>query len=307
MQSKPWQPLQRGDVIDLIAPASALSREDIVAVEHRLRDWGFVPRVDPNVLGNDFLCANTDEQRFFQLKTALLNENSAAVWCLRGGYGSTRLLPALAALPIPTQSKLFMGFSDVTALHIFLNQQWHWETLHTPSARQVGLDLLPEDNRERLRRYLFGELSRESFINLQPLNAAANTHRQCHTRVVGGNLSLVSASLGTAWQLKTAHKTLFLEEVNEQPYRVDRALTQLVQAKLFESVDALIFGEMLTSAVSQEKLTVVLQRFADQQPFPVLKTTSVGHGELNYPLPLNKRLTLELGGECGLFDRDERK
>src|SRR5579872_3836083 len=132
-----WVPLKAGDTVDLIAPASALSQEDIRAVEDKLRAWGLIPRCSPQVLGQDILCANTDAERLRQLTEALYSETSSAVWCLRGGYGCTRLLPSLSKLTPPTRSKLFMGFSDITALHIFLQQAWGWSTVHTPSARQV--------------------------------------------------------------------------------------------------------------------------------------------------------------------------
>ncbi|WP_010597494.1 LD-carboxypeptidase [Rickettsiella massiliensis] len=116
-----WKPLQPGAIIDLIAPAGRCPAEALQKVDTLLHHWQLIPRRDPKLLGDDLLCANSDEERFSQLKQALYNTDSSAVWCLRGGYGCTRLIPNLLPVAPPTLNKLFIGFSDITTLHLFYN------------------------------------------------------------------------------------------------------------------------------------------------------------------------------------------
>ena len=140
----------------LIAPsAKGLINNDLQKIQDFLSTWKLKSHIADDIYGNDLLCANTDEKRFEQLKRALFNRESKAVWCLRGGYGAAKLLPALKAIKSPEQIKLFIGFSDITALHIFLQQEWEWQTLHGPSARQVAQAEIAIENIDELKKYYF--------------------------------------------------------------------------------------------------------------------------------------------------------
>ena len=123
IKMKAWQGLKQGDVVDLVAPGFRSGQEELRSAEEFIRSWGLVPRVPQGIFGDDVLSSNSDEARFQMLKSALTAPDSRAVWCLRGGYGSIRLLPDLLKLKKPAgDAKLFLALSDITSIHLFLNQ-----------------------------------------------------------------------------------------------------------------------------------------------------------------------------------------
>lgn len=292
---KPWRPLVAGDIVDIVAPSARWPGGDLALIEQLLRSWGLVPRIPDNLYGNDLLCANSDEERLAQLKFALLESESAAVWCLRGGYGATRLLPELMKLPAPSHSKLFIGLSDITALHVFLQNQWSWQTLHGPSASQIVENKIDQQDIADFKLLIFGQ-SPEVTINLFPLN----TNSRCGeitAPIIGGNLAIVQASLGTPWQINTANKILFLEDVNERAYRIDRMLVQLLQAEILKEVAAIIFGDFIGGAELDGSSLVqpALARFAQTLAIPVFKCSGIGHGFHNKALPLGSPAVIQIG------------
>ena len=292
---QPWHPLKPGAIVDVIAPAGGCSLEILAKIKTFLISWNLRPRLATDLFGPDWLCANDDDHRFKQLHAALVNQSSSVVWCLRGGYGSTRLLPALMKVDIPAYTKLFIGFSDITALHIFLQQTWHWQTLHGPSLTQIVQKKIDSASIEQCQQIIFGRLQKVTF-ELEPLNQTARASRSIVSSLIGGTLSLIQTSLATNWQILTNDKILFLEEVNESAYRVDRMLNHLEQAGILSKVTALLFGDfIITHSPQQQALTAsILQRFAEQQSFPVLRCRGIGHGCTNYSLPLASKTILNL-------------
>ncbi len=124
--------LAPGDLIDVVAPGFRCSREQLDHGIAFLRQRGLKPRVPAELFGADLLCANTDAQRFAQLRKALYARDSRAVWCVRGGYGAIRIIERLQALKPPAKPKLLIGYSDATTLHQLLNLFWGWPSLHGP-------------------------------------------------------------------------------------------------------------------------------------------------------------------------------
>jgi muramoyltetrapeptide carboxypeptidase len=294
---KAWRPLTPGTAVDVIAPAGAGCAPDTVEkVKILLQSWQLLPRISPNLFGDDLLCANTDENRFKQLTEALYNSESGAVWCLRGGYGCTRLMPELLKLKAPETNKLFIGFSDITTLHLFLQQKWYWQTLHGPSANQVAHRRIDFESIQEFRNVIFGKVH-ELVFSLYPLNDAANQTTLIRAPVVGGNLTLVQASLATPWQIETKDKILFLEEVNEAAYRIDRMLQHLQQSGILQHVKAVLFGDFVPGKKSNdiELIQCVLKHFAQAQSCPILHCLGIGHGEKNRSLPLATKAELALG------------
>jgi muramoyltetrapeptide carboxypeptidase len=291
------QTLTHGDVVDIIAPSSHVSHDDIEKVRALIISWGLSPSIPEDLTGDDLLSANSDENRFRQLQTALLNPVSKAVWYIRGGYGTTRLISQLDKLPQPEKSKIMIGFSDATALHIFLQQKWGWATLHGASARQTAIEEVDYQSRELLKKILFGQEKNIGYSHLQPFNAAARKEITLEGAVTGGNLSLIQASMGTSWQLNTQNKIILLEDWNERGYRVDRKLTQLQQAGIFSEAKAIILGDFIGGQEEDgtSKVEAVLERFAQEMTLPVLKCAGVGHGEVNLPIPFGVPARLKIG------------
>lgn len=292
---KPWQSLKKNSIVDIIAPASHVTDKAIVEkIKNLFASWQLIPRISPDLFGPDLLCANSDEQRFQQLKDALLNPTSEAIWCLRGGYGCIRLIPSLLKLTTPEKCKLFIGFSDITALHLFLQQKWHWQTLHAPTLNQITHHVISSENITELKKIIFGELSELNYF-LRPYQNS-NSLNLIQAPITGGSLSLVQTSLGTEWQINAKEKILFLEDTNEAAYRIDRMLQQLQQSGTLNYIKALLFGDFTFASKPEEeiKIQTVLECFAKGKNFPVLHCPGIGHGKKNRCLPLGIPALLDL-------------
>lgn len=282
-----WSFLQTGDVIDVIAPASPCPKENLETGVRWIQAQGLVPRVPEGIIKGDVFFAAALKDQLDMLKAAIYSD-SKMLWSLRGGYGSMRLIPFMEKWKKPRKTKLFMGFSDVTALHLFFAQNWGWSTLH---GRNVS-SLTPEkDSRDRreIMSILTGRKSELSF-SLVPLNAAAKKAGRITGKVTGGNLKLLQTSVGTSWELQAKNKILFCEDVGERGYAVDRMFEQLRQARVIHSgPKALVLGDFTDGLEKdgRDLTATALRRFAESVNYPVYKGPKCGHGEINFTLPLN--------------------
>lgn len=290
--------LQKGDTVEIIAPASRCTDQQLLQLTELLREWELNYVIDEHIFGDDLLCANSDEYRLNSLQKALQNPCSHAIVCARGGYGSMRLIPKLYEFVPPQQAKLFIGMSDVTALHLYLQQNWQWPTLHAAIAKQR----FSPDSLSAIKQLIFAENPCYRIIG-KPLNDSACETKQLNAVVTGGNLCLIQSSLGTSWQINAKNKILFIEEVGERGYRVDRMLEQLRQANIFQDIKAIVFGDFINGQEANGICLVnpVLQRFAQSSDQPVIKVSGIGHGYRNYPLPLGTDATLSLDSDSSVL------
>ncbi len=295
MQNLPT--LKPGDSVEIIAPASRCSDKDLTNLKGLLESWQLNCIIADNIFGSDLLCANTDEARFKSLKNALKNTKTKAIICARGGYGSMRLIPELAKITPPVSPKLFVGMSDITALNLYLQQQWQWPTLHGA----LSIDKFSPASIAAVKSILFGEVPHVEFSG-SPLNAFAEKNHAIEASVTGGNLCLVQTSIGTAWQMNADNKIILLEEIGERGYRVDRMLEHLHQANIFKDASAIVFGDLLEGKESDGSSLIepVLKRFAQTCKIPVVKINGVGHGHVNFPVPLGTKAKLQLGKQIKL-------
>ncbi|HRD98805.1 MAG TPA: LD-carboxypeptidase, partial [Rubrivivax sp.] len=231
-----------------------------------------------------------DDTRLADLHAALADPEVAAIHCIRGGYGSMRILDRIDAGLVRRAAKLLIGYSDITALHALWARQG-LASLHAPMAAS---DLLLPD-RQADRDAFFG-LLRQGLLagqTLAPgLDAAARTLCRggvAEGTLVGGNLSLVAALLGTPWAWDVRGAILFLEDVNEEPYRVDRLLTQLRLAGVLDAAAGFVLG----SFTEEASPNVLLQELLGDLGKPVLAGWPSGHGTPNRPLPLGLRVRLD--------------
>ncbi|ACP53432.1 Microcin C7 self-immunity protein [Rickettsia africae ESF-5] len=228
--------------------------------------------------------ASSDEVRFNCLRDALFDESDNIVWSLRGGYGSARIIPDLLKLSKPNKEKFFIGYSDITALHLFLSQEWGWKTIHGSNIADLLKPEQEQGNFTKLAEILKGKVKQVTIDNLVPLNDIAKSSDLVNGKLTGGNLTMVQTSIGTSWQIKTKGKILFLEDVNVVPFRLDRALLHLKQAGLIEDVKAIIFGSF---GKDLDATMLVLRNFADSLDIPVFKTNRFGHEKINDPIIYN--------------------
>lgn len=289
--------IQPGQIIDVVAPGYPCTAEEIEGAVQFLKSWGLVPRLPKNLIGKHFLHSNTDELRFKHLKQAIEAPDSDIIWCLRGGYGSNRLLPRLAEMKKPTKAKLLIGISDITSLHTFFHQEWGWRTLHGPLLDRLGKSLVPAKIEKELQQMLAGETKEIVFSKLKPLNKPAREIRALKGKVVGGNLSVLQSGIGTPWQIDTKNAFLFIEDWGERGYRIDKMLEQMRQAGVFKKCRALLLGDFLGGEepkTGKNNFSLVFRRWAEELDIPVLAGVEAGHGVIQRPLPLGTKAELKV-------------
>lgn len=287
------------DIIDIVAPGYGAKKEDIKLAENYIHKLDFTPRIPKDIFQPHPLHSHDDEYRLNHLVTALKAKDSKAIWCFKGGYGTAKLIPELAKLKPPKHKKTLIGFSDITALHLFLTQSWKWQTLHAPVLWQLLHSKVEDSCGQQVKQYLLGNY--HPIFAMKPMNRAAKNF--CGSaKITGGNLALLQTSIGTPWQLKARNKFLLIEEVDESAYRVDRMMLHLIQAGSFNGVKAILLGDFTFADKPEEvkKIDIILQDFANASSAPVFRIRDIGHGKRNHPLPFgvkaeiaNHTLTIE--------------
>lgn len=296
--------LRQGDLVDIVAPASRCTAEELRNGVRAVKELGLVPRVPEGLFSSSaVLFSNSDAVRLKQLKAALYARDSKLIWCVRGGYGSLRLLPAMAGWKRPAQAKIVLGYSDITTLHAFLNQKWKWPTLHGPLLDRLGRGTMSAAEKRLLTGMLFGQVLEVEFEGLKPLNSAARGARTVRGVVAGGNMAVLQSSVGTPNELDPRGRILFFEDTGERPHRVDRMLTQFAQAGWFAGAKAVVLGHFLLSDARDRRQlwSDVFTRFAASVKVPVLRGLPVGHDpKQQFTLPLNTPSVLRLGARASL-------
>lgn len=234
--------LRSGDRIAIVAPASPFAREDFDAGVEEIRRLGFEPVFDEEVFARDRYLAGSPELRARAFQSAWIDPRVSAVIAVRGGYGSVHILPLLDTRQIASNARIFMGYSDNTSLLTWLNQQCRMVAFHGPMLAGRFAKGIDGYDRDTLLRCLcrpepVGEIVHAQVETLVPGEAAG--------MLVGGTLTQLAASLGTPYAFcPPTGCVLFLDEVGERPYRLDRLLTQLRLAGILARTVALVFGEL---------------------------------------------------------------
>lgn len=284
-------------MIGVVAPAGAVDPAALDRGLAALREWGFVPRVGDAVLSRRRYCAGEPAARAADLREMFRDPEVAAVICARGGYGTAQVLPLLDPELFTMHPKLLCGYSDVAPLLGFLVDRCKLVALHGP---MVAIDLakgLAPRTAARMR-----ELLRAPGAGWRETVDEALAPGSAQGRLVGGCLSSLIALLGTPYAIETDGAVLFLEDVAERPYRIDRMLTHLRLAGKFERVAGVILGSFANcdGRHADDVATAVFRDFFSDVPFPVVAGFPAGHLSDNLPLVLGapvrvdaERLTVE--------------
>ena len=277
--------------ITIVAPASGLSEENAQMATEMAGELGVSLPAEALRFGVVPYTANSDAARLEELRKAMNNPETEVLWALAGGYGSGRLLAELAKTPRPETARVFIGYSDMTFLHLFFHQ-WGWRTVHGSMFWQLSRteQQFAIENFRLLASLLAGELDELRYDGLEPFNSAAKAlHEPLEAILVGGNLTCLAAAVGTPWSVQASGKILFLEDVNASGYMIDRTLVQLDKAGILGEVRAILLGDF---TVGDDNVNFALERFARDFSKPVFKTDQFGHGQKNYPLILNGRCVI---------------
>ncbi len=281
-----WERLKSGDTINIIAPSSGkVDSNTIEEIKHKFKGLGYKLKIPNDLLRETFFCSNTDEYRLNNLIESLNDPSASAIWVLRGGYGCARIISKFKNLTIPAKEKIFIGYSDITALHLYFSQKWGWKTIHSPIAEEIT----SKDKDPNNFKILFELLKLKDYQVNIPIEAQLNNVRftSISGKLSGGNLSLVQTSIGTDWQLDSKNKIIFLEDLDEAGYRIDRMLEHLSQAEVLKRAKAIVFGEFSEKEGQSTNIMDALIRLANNVNIPVFKTKYFGHKYHNYPLVYN--------------------
>jgi muramoyltetrapeptide carboxypeptidase len=288
--------LQHGDCIGILGPASPL--DDPAILQHvvtELQQRGYTTKLAPSATARYGFFSGTDTLRADDINTFFQDDTVKAILCLNGGYGSTRILDKLDYTMIARHPKLFIGFSDITALHTALGEKSHIVTIHGPLVATLYSPYTTDYTTRQFDTGLTattapGPMALPPNRSLTTIIAGTATGP-----IVGGNLSLIAAMAGTPYELDGTGCILFLEDVSEPAYRIDRMLEQLRQNGLFQRVNGIIFGDFLDSSSDAGDFTAdeVLEYYAKRCGKPAIKNFPDGHGSDKAFLPLGIRATLQ--------------
>ena len=258
--------LKKGDTVAVTAASGPCDPIRLQKGVEILQDMGLHVKVMPSCHAkHGTYLAGEDALRLQDLHTAFADADIKGIFMARGGYGSARLLPYLNYEMIRCNPKVFVGFSDVTALHIALNQICKMVTFHGPMVASC----LPNACRATL----------ESLKNAVMNGITHNAH---DTPLIGGNLSVIASTIGTPWEINTQGRTLFLEEIQEEPYRVDRLLLQLKLAGKFRDAVGIAFGSFHPETL--ETLEIAVNELVLAERKPVVWGLQSGHTMPNFTL-----------------------
>ncbi|WP_373999675.1 LD-carboxypeptidase [Bdellovibrio bacteriovorus] len=292
-----WKYFKENDIIDVVAPGYPSQPQDVEGSRDFLLRWKLQPRIPKGLIKPHFLHANDDEQRFKFLKAAIEAKDSHVIWCLRGGYGSNRLVPMLAKLKKPKEPKLLIGLSDITSLHTFVTQEWGWTSLHAPILDRFGRNLIAPKHEKEMHDILFGQTNQIEFKKIKPLNEAARKVRNLKSKITGGNLTVLQSTMGTPWQIDTRKSLLFVEDIGERGYRIDRMFEQFRQAGLFKQCHGLILGDFVGGeepSTKKNNFKQVFKRWAQDLDIPMFQGLESGHAMIQRPVPFNTSCVLNV-------------
>ncbi|GER67718.1 S66 peptidase family protein [Weizmannia acidilactici] len=282
-----------GATVGLVAPASPVLPEKLQAAVVKLHQLGFQVKLGESC-GNEYggYMAGTPLERAADINNMFADEEVDAILCLRGGYGSPQILPYLDYEMIKKHPKLFTGYSDITAIHTAFLQKCGLATIHGPMA---AVEFIRNDDKSVqsfLRMAMAGSTSYSGLKNAEVWGGGKVT-----APLVGGNLSLICTLMGTPYELDTKGKILFLEEVHEEPYAVDRMLTQLFLSGKLDDAAGFVLGQWTDCEAKEHtnSFTVqdVLKHFFCGLDKPVLANIWSGHCTPNVALPLGIPVTVD--------------
>ena len=289
--------LKKGDTIGIVAPASYFQRQDFESGCEALRQMGYKPVYDDSIFDRDLYFAGSVERRARELEEMFVRDDVKAILCVRGGYGSNYLLPALDVKKIAAHPKIFIGYSDLTTLLTYLCDRAGMTTFHGPMvakdfAKADGLDL-PSWQAALGGADNWG-LDFGADSGVKPL-----VEGSAEGVLYGGCLSMLVASLGTPYEIHTEGTILFIEDIATKPFQIDRMLMHLKLAGKLDAVRGIIFGEMLDCIQAPGQgytLEEVVMRVVGQLGVPVAYGVRSGHvSRQNITLPIGVSALLNVG------------
>jgi muramoyltetrapeptide carboxypeptidase len=286
---RPPPPLKAGSRVALVAPSGPLKDEsDLEKALENTRSMDWEPVVGAHVLERDGYLAGADDSRRSDLNRFAEDPSIDAIWCIRGGYGATRLLNGLDYTAWRDRPRALIGYSDITALHSAIGPRAELVTFHGPTARAHLTDFT--------RASLCSAVT-DGAVTLADSNIVTLRGGTAGGRLAGGNLAVLTALCGTPFFPRLDGAILVLEDVNEAVYRLDRMLTQLRSSGALDRVAGIAFGHFTEFPEDQSdeirSLDDLLAEVADQCGVPCVAKIPVGHVDDQWTIPLGRTAVLD--------------
>ena len=282
--------LKAGDTVALVCTARKFSKEAAQPAIELLESWGLKAKLGHTIGLDNFQLGGTDKERATDFQSQLDDENVKAIWCARGGYGTVRIIDSLDFSNFKKQPKWIMGFSDVTVLHSQLNLE-RVASLH--SIMPFTVPNAPEEVKETLRKAFFGET-----ISYTIPSKSYDIKGIASGELVGGNISILYSLLGSKSAIDTKDKILFIEDLDEYLYHIDRMLYNLKRNGYFENVKGIIVGSMADMHDNEipfgQNEVQIITEIAKDFFIPIAFQFPAGHQTDNRTLILGKQVDFEV-------------
>ena len=282
--------LKAGDTVAIVCTARKFFPEDAKPAIDLLESWGLNVILGATIGLDNFQLGGTDIERAADFQAQLDDENVKAIWCARGGYGTVRIIDALDFSKFKKRPKWIMGFSDVTVLHSQLNIE-RVASLH--SIMPYTVPNAPEEVKDTLRKALFGET-----ISYTILSKSYDVKGTASGELVGGNISILYSLLGSKSAIDTKDKILFIEDLDEYLYHIDRMMYNLKRNGYFENVKGIIVGSMTDMHDNEipfgQNEVQIITEIAKENRIPIAFQFPAGHQSDNRTLILGQQVAFEV-------------
>lgn len=287
--------LQQGDMVGIAAPSGPVDQEELERALPFLEQLGLRYVLGKHVYNRHGYLAGTDEERLEDLHDLFTNPDVKGIFCARGGYGAARLVDRLDMEVIRRNPKVFWGFSDITYLHTAIRQEAGLVTFHGPMLASCVAKETFHELSAKLFQQLFAPVELHYSEDISPLQSLSGG--TAVGEVVGGNLTQLANSIGTEFEIDTTDRLLLIEDIGEEPYKVDRLLAQLRLAGKLRKAAGIIIGDFAKAEPSNPSATLsmedVFRHYFGQLGVPVVQGFLMGHCEPNFAIPLGVKGRLD--------------
>ncbi|UCH14229.1 MAG: LD-carboxypeptidase [Bacteroidales bacterium] len=288
--------LKTNDIIGIVAPAGRITEKKITRAVEILGGWGLKVELGRNIFKRKNTFAGNDKQRKDDFQDVIDREDIKAVICARGGYGTLRIINKIDFKKFRQNPKWIVGFSDITVIHSYLQHKVKCESIHSVMPGNFPENDIESKSLNSLKNVLFGGKTEYS-INSHSLNRAG----EAEGTLIGGNLSVLYSLQGTNLEIDTNDKILFIEDVNEYLYHVDRMISNFKLSGKLDNLKGLIIGHMNRMKDSPvafgESAYEILQRAVEEYNYPVIYNFPAGHIKQNMAIILGRKIKMNAGSK----------
>jgi len=289
--------LEKNHTIGIIAPARSISREELQPAIELFENWGLEVKLGEHIFHSFHQLAGRDEERAEDLQSFLDDPSIKAIVCARGGYGTIKLMEHLNFEQFTKHPKWIVGYSDITVLHSYITQKLGIKTLHATMPLNITNPAEDLPAMELLKKVLFGEAIEYTWSTSTEFKLPGTISGE----VTGGNLSVLYSLRGTGFDIDSTGKILFIEDLDEYLYHIDRMLMNFKHGNIFTGLKALLVGGMtdMNDNKTPYGFTAheIIKNITKEYTFPVIFDFPAGHFKNNLPVIMGSELKIQKEGE----------